>query len=534
MSDPETGRSGAPGPEDPTGRSEPGSPAPGSAPDDPGGPGPGAGPPAGLSLFEALLPVLAMAALFIAGVATLGFSGELLIVVLIASAAVAGFIGVRHGVTWSGIEKATGEKLAGVLPALLILLAIGGLIASWVVAGTIPYLVYWGVQLVSPRFLVLTAFLATAVMSLFTGTSWGSAGTIGVALMGTAAALHAPMAATAGAVVSGAYLGDKMSPLSDSTNISAIGADAPLFGHIRHMMYTAGPSFVLGLAVYTAAAFVVTVAGDGVPDSARVLLADLDRAFNLHWVVLLPPAIVIWAIVRRVPPALAIAASSVVALVLGVALQGVGVGDALTALVAGFRADMVPGLAAGATGAVGAAGAVGAQGAAAAPVPGEAFLTLVERGGFYSMAPTLVVVIAAFLLAGAMDVSGALDLIIRRMLDAVRSVFGLIAATMASGAVMIGLTSHGGVTALVIGGLFQDAYRERGLATVNLSRSIEDSVTITEPLMPWTVSAVFMATTLGVPTIAYAPWAVFCYGGPTFSLLIAALYRRTGYGIRRA
>jgi NhaC family Na+:H+ antiporter len=116
----------------------------------------------------------------------------------------------------------------------------------------------------------------------------------------------------------------------------------------------------------------------------------------------------------------------------------------------------------------------------------------------------------------------------------VRSVFGLIAATMGAGATMIALTSHGGVTGLVIGGLFQKAYRERGLAPVNLSRSLEDSVTITEPLMPWTVSASFMAATLGVATLDYAPWAVFCYGGPTFSLLIAALYRRTGFGIRRA
>jgi NhaC family Na+:H+ antiporter len=167
-------------------------------------------------------------------------------------------------------------------------------------------------------------------------------------------------------------------------------------------------------------------------------------------------------------------------------------------------------------------------------VLGDAFRTLVVRGGLYGMAPTLIVIIAAFLLAAAMDVSGALALLIGRMLAAVRSVFGLIAATMASGATMIGLTSHGGVTALVIGGMFQQAYRERGLAPENLSRSLEDSITITEPLMPWTVSAVFMATTLGVPTLAYAPWASFCYGGPVFSLLIAALYRRTGFGIREA
>ena len=467
-----------------------------------------------LTVAEALLPLLTLVGLLMAGALTVGLTGELLVATLLAAAAAAGLIAARHGVTWDDIQRSTGEKIAAVLPALLILLAIGMLIATWVLSGTIPWLVYWGVRLVRPELLIVTAFIATAVMSLATGTSWGSAGTIGVALMGMAAALGAPLAATAGAVVSGAYFGDKLSPLSDSTNICAIGADAPLYAHIRHMLYTAVPSFMIALIVYAAAARLAPVSGDGLPDTARVLLADLDTVFNLHWIVLLPPAVVIWSIMRSTPAALAITLSSLVAAAIGIFVQGFGVQDAVSAAVAGFRVEMV--------------GATGADAAALGP----AFATLVQRGGLYSMATTLIVVISAFLLAGAMDAAGALHLLIRRMLDAVRSVFGLIAATMAAGATMIGLTSHGGVTALVIGGLFQQAYRERGLDTVNLSRSLEDSVTITEPLMPWTVSAVFMATTLGVPTIHYAPWAVFCYGGPFFSLLIAGLYRYTRFGIR--
>jgi Na+:H+ antiporter, NhaC family len=223
--------------------------------------------------------------------------------------------------------------------------------------------------------------------------------------------------------------------------------------------------------------------------------------------------VVLIGIMRRYPPALAIVLSSAVALLIAVTLQGIAPIDALSSAVGGARAEML-------------------HAAAPGVAPSAGFLTLVERGGLDSMAPTLVVVIAAFLLAAAMEVSGALTLLIGRMLAAVTSVFRLIAATMAAGATMIALTSHGGVTALVIGGLFQPAYRERGLAPENLSRSLEDSVTITEPLMPWTVSAIFMATTLGVPTAQYAPWAVFCYGGPFFSLLIAALYRHTGFGIR--
>ena len=161
-------------------------------------------------------------------------------------------------------------------------------------------------------------------------------------------------------------------------------------------------------------------------------------------------------------------------------------------------------------------------------------LALLNRGGMYSMSNTLLLIIAAFLLAGAMDVSGALDRLINQLLKMVNSTFALIAATMASGLAMISLTSNNGVTCLVVGELFQKAYDERGFARENLSRSMEDSVTIVEPLLPWTVSAVYMATTLGVPTISYAPWAVFCFGGPVFSLLYAATYDRLGFGLRRA
>jgi NhaC family Na+:H+ antiporter len=466
-----------------------------------------------LTLLEALLPVLAMLVLFVAGSAVFGSSPELLVAVLLGAAAVAGWVAARQGKGWSDIERATGEKLASVLPALLILLAIGVLIATWVLSGTIPLLVYWGVRLVSPQYLVLTAFLATAVMSSFTGTSWGSAGTVGVALMGTAAALGAPIAATAGAVVSGAYFGDKLSPLSDSTNISAIAADAPLYSHIRHMLYTAGPSFVLGIVLYTAAARLAPVPAGGLPESALTLLAELRSVFTLGWAALLPPLVVIWGMVRRQPPALAILLSALVAMGVGVLVQPFTPKDALMSAVSGFDMRMV---------------------AAAGVAPeslGADFVRLVQRGGLYSMANTLIVILAAFLLAAAMEVSGALTLLIERMLGSVRSAFGLVVATMASGATMIALTSHGGVTALVVGGLFRDAYRERGLAAENLSRSLEDSVTITEPLMPWTVSAVFMATTLGVPTTVYAPWAIFCYGGPVFSLLLAWLYPRTGIGL---
>ena len=265
-----------------------------------------------LTLFEAILPLLTMVVLFVVGVAFLEVGVELLVLVMLGSATVAGVVAKRHGRTWDDIQRSTGDKLAAVLPAILILLSIGMLISTWVLSGTIPLLVYWGLKLVSPEYLVVTAFFSTAVMSLCTGTSWGSAGTIGVALMGMAAAVDAPLAATAGAVVSGAYFGDKLSPLSDSTNICAIGAGANLYAHVRHMLYTALPSFFVAAVVYTFIAGGPLVTGDGLPESARRLLADTERVYSLSLLVLLPPVAVIIGMVTRVPPVLAMARSALV------------------------------------------------------------------------------------------------------------------------------------------------------------------------------------------------------------------------------
>lgn len=462
-----------------------------------------------LSLIAALAPVATLGALLTLGAITTDVGRELLVVVLLASAAVAAMVAVRVGRSWQDVQQATGRKLADVLPALLILLGIGMLIGTWVFSGTIPTLVAVGLDLVHPRYLALTAFVGTAIMSTATGTSWGSVGTLGVALMGMAGAMGGSMPMVAGAVVSGAYLGDKMSPLSDTTNICAIGAGADLYAHIRHMLYTAIPSCVVAAAIYTLA----PASGSAASEVTRSLQLELSTVFHSNLWVWLPPLVVLVGIVRRIPPVIALALSSMVAVGVGVASQGFRIADGVRSMVSGFDLSMV----------------------AVRGVDPESlqsgFRTLVQRGGLDSMVPTLLMVIAAFLIAGAMDASGALELIIQRLLVGVRSTFGLVAATMTAGVTTVGLTSHAGVTALIIGSLFQDAYAERGLASVNLSRSLEDSVTLTEPLMPWTVSAVFMATTLGVSTVDYLPWAIFCFTGPLFSLLLAASFDRTGFGL---
>lgn len=463
------------------------------------------------SLLLAVLPLAVLAVAVTAGSLAIGLGSELLIAALLLAMIVAAAIARRAGASWLDIQAAAGKRLAEALPALLILLAIGMVIGSWIFSGTIPMLVALGVRLIDPQHLVSTSFAVTAVMSLATGTSWGSAGTLGVALMGTAAAVDAPLAATAGAVVSGAYLGDKLSPLSDSTNICAIGAGADLYRHIRHMLWTALPSAAVALTVYLAAGS--SHAGGANTESARSLLAELGATFDLGVWCTLPMLVALVGIALRLPAAPVLLASSAVALGVGIAIQGFGATDAIHAAIAGMDRSLFASL--------------GHDPATLS----DAFLRIVERGGLLSMANTLVLVMIAFLLTGALESSGAMTVLLERLLGAARTVRGLIFATMAAGAGTIALTSHGGATALVIGDLFRDAYRRMRLAPENLSRSLEDSVTITEPLMPWTVSALFMAATLGVPTLQYAPWAVFCYGGPLFSILIAALFATTGRGI---
>lgn len=464
-----------------------------------------------LPLLLALLPLAVLLAAIAGGVALSGFGGEILIVAMALAALSAGLIARSRGTGWADIQAAAGAKIADVLPAILILLSIGVLLGAWMFSGTIPLMVVTGIALIDPGYIVLTAFIGTALMSIMTGTSWGSAGTLGVAFIATAEAMGLPLAPVAGAIVSGAYFGDKLSPLSDTTNVAAIAAHVPVFSHIRHMLWTAVPSFILATLIYALIGLLGSGGDAATPQTAQATSSALADLFRLDAVALLPVALAIGGIAFRQPPALVILASSVLALILGITVQGWAASDAVRVVMAGFDVSM--------TGT--------APDTLPATLPG-----LLNRGGLASMGQTLIFIITAFVLAGAMETSGALARLMQALLSAVRSTFSLVAATLAAGATFVAVTSHAGVTALIVGELFRPAYRNRGLAGENLSRSIEDSVTLVEPLLPWTVSALFMATTLGVPTLDYAPWALFCLGGPVFSLLIAALAGRTGWGIR--
>lgn len=457
-----------------------------------------------LSLGLSLLPIIALFGAIGISMATVGTGGGALLLSILFAATIAGLVAGKAGAGWQEIQQETGRQIADALPAILILLTIGALIGSWMFSGTIPMMVVLGIDLIDPRFMVLTAFVATAVMSLISGTSWGSAGTIGVALMGAAQAMGLPLAPVAGAVVSGAYFGDKLSPLSDMTNIAAIGAGADLYDHIRCMLWTSLPAAVIAIVTFAGLGLAGVSSGTLASSDAALIKSELVGAFDLGPLAALPLLVALVGIALRKPPALVILASSVLALIVGIFGQGFSFVGAVASFVDGFSA--------------------------AANLTGAEFTPSVEnllnRGGLMSMSGTLLFIIAAFLLAAGMKVSGAIDRLLNALLGLVQSVVSLVAATMAAGAIMVAMTSHGGVTALIVGGLFRRPFAERDLEPQYLSRTIEDSVTVTEPLMPWTVSGVFMASTLGVPTLALAPWAVFCWLGPVTSLAAALFLAR--------
>ncbi|MFC1628589.1 Na+/H+ antiporter NhaC [Gemmatimonadota bacterium] len=445
------------------------------------------------TLGEALTPLIAMGIFLGLGYAWQGYRIE---VVLLASAAVAGFIARRLGYSWKEMEQGVVSSLSKAMPAMLILITVGALIASWIAAGTIPMLIWYGLQLISPKLYLVTACVICSIVSISTGTSWGTVGTVGVALIGVAQGLGIPMGAAAGAVVSGAYFGDKLSPFSDTTNLAPVVARANLFDHIRWMLWTTFPAWTLGLIVY----LIVGLGSNptAMPDIGP-LQDGLQAAFRFNILLLLPLVIILWFAAKKLPTLPGILLASLVAAILALIFQGTPLKEVMEATILGYQ-----------------------------PATGIADLdSLLARGGMMAMMDVTLIVFCAFGFAGIMSGCGILERILEALMSRVKRTFGLIAATVATGVTTAFVTGSSYLSIIVPGELFARAFSERGLAAKNLSRTTEDSGTVVVPLIPWSAAGVFMAATLGVPTLEYLPWAIMNYTGFIFALICGA----TGIGI---
>jgi NhaC family Na+:H+ antiporter len=469
------------------------------------------------SLFWSSIPIVVLIALLASAVALFGdgaASGANPIALILA-AGVAILIGTMHGHAWKDIEKGIVHGISLSLGAVIILLTVGALIGSWILSGTVPTMIYYGLMLLTPSIFLPSACLLCCFVSLATGSSWTTAGTVGVALIGIALAQGINPGLAAGAIISGAYFGDKMSPLSDTTNLAPAVAGTELFTHIRHMVWTTAPSIVLALLLYVVLGMTATPPTDTA--QVKAIMDSLSSAFVIGPQMLIPLAVVLGMVVMKVPAFPALLIGSLAGCVFAVMLQPHVVVTyanapdlpAWAALVKGAWMSLFDGFKLESSNA--------------------ALNELLSRGGMANMLNTVWLILMAMTFGAVMETTGMLQRIAASILGLVRGTGSLIAATLATACGTNVLASDQYMAIVLPGRMFRAEYVRRGLHPKNLSRALEDSGTMTSALVPWNTCGAFMATTLGVATVAYAPFAFFNLISP----LVSAAYGFTGFTIEK-
>ena len=409
------------------------------------------------------------------------------------------------GYAWEDIQRAFVAKLAQGFPVLLILFAIGIIIGTWMVSGTIPMLIYYGIKLINPTYMYILAFFTPIIFSMLTGTSWGSVGTIGAVVMGVAHAVDAHLGITAGAIIGGAYFGDKLSPLSDTTNMAALATEIPLYSHIRSMMYTTLPSACLAGGIYFILGFLYPPANTEVntPQMTETLGA-IQQMFHFNVLLLIPPVMVLYGSVKKVATLPTLLSSALVACLLAAIFQPYSGGDILQAAYTGFDVQMADGL---------------------SSVPGN-LPALFNRGGLYALNEPIIFTIMVLIFIGALDMLEAMPSIVNKVFAFTHTRPAVIVSSLFASAFTNAITSNQNATSFIIGDAFKLRYDRFGIPRKVLSRSIEDYGTMIESLVPWTASTLFMVTTLGVPFSDYWHWQLLSL----INVLIAPLLAITGIG----
>ncbi len=456
---------------------------------------------------EAIIPLIAMFLILSVGYGVCGFPKEAMLVL---SAVVTAGMAFYLGATWEEMIETVSEKIAKAMPTILILLAVGIIISSWMLSGTIPMMIYYGIQIVNPKFFYVTAFIICAVISTCTGTSWGSIGTIGVVLVIIARGVGLAVPITAGAVVAGSYFGDKMSPLSDTTNLAPLAAGSTLYEHIRHMFYTTVPAAIGAIIIYTLLGLKAGADISVESETVRGMMENLEQIFHWNILLLIPIIIVLTGSVMKKPTIPIMLLSSAVAGFLGIFFQGFTLSDFFEASVSGFSMEQVKGI----------------EDMEVLPE----ITSLLARGGMNSMLETILLILCAFSFAGIITSSGCLDVILEKLSQVVKNRFSLILSTVVSTVTMAVATGSDFLTILIPGELFADVYKRMGYAAKNLSRTLEDSGTCVVALIPWSAAGAYASGALGVATAEYAPFAFFCF----FSTLMALVCGATGFGIEKS
>ncbi len=461
-----------------------------------------------LNIWEALIPVFALVAMLAYNVYVFGddaLSGSNQFILLL-GAAVAAIVGFKNKVSYKQMMLEVAENVKSTTGALLILLMVGALAGTWLVSGIIPAMIYYGLQILNPTIFLGASIIICAIISIATGSSWTTAATVGIALIGIGSALGISLGMTAGAVLSGAYFGDKLSPLSDTTNLAPAMAGGDLFTHINYMLYTTVPTIVVTLIVFTVIGLNLDTSGEADVDS---ILASIDRSFNISGWLFIVPLVVIVLIVKKTPP--------LAALLIGTLL------GALFALI--FQPEIIAGI----TGAKELNFQSGYKGILKAitvnttiPTDNETLSDLFAAKGMAGMLGTIWLIVCAMVFGGVMDGIGALSRITKGLLSMAKTTFGLFASTVGS-CLALNVTASDQYLAIVVPGkMFSRAYADRGLAPENLSRTLEDSGTVTSVLVPWNTCGAYHSGVLGVSVSEYFIYAIFNWLSPIMTLIFAA------------
>jgi NhaC family Na+:H+ antiporter len=459
-----------------------------------------------LTMTEAAIPIVALIVLVGLSFYLFGDAGAKgpNQVALVLAAMIALVIGRRAGFTLEQLRDAAIASVGTGIGAIFILFAVGALTGAWAMSGTLMAMVYYGLQILSPHYFYMTTALICGIVAFSIGSSWTVAATIGIGLVGIAVNMELSPAITAGAVISGAYFGDKSSPLSDTANLAAAVGGADLYQHLREVLWTSIPAMAITLAIF----FFMGSPGDF---DATEKLESIRKTFDVSLVHFLPLVVVILLAALRFPPFTTIMMGALAGAVLAVVLS--------PERVIAFAAD--PDLATPLALLKGAWLALASGYTSATGY--EAIDMLASRGGMERMLDTIWLIIVALAFGGVVEKAGVIERLIAPVLARTRSNGGLVAATVGSTVATNVVTADQYIAIVLPGRMFKDAFRKRGLAPVVLSRSLGDSATVTSALIPWNSCGAFMAATLGVATVAYAPFTFFNILSPLISVVLAFL-----------
>jgi len=462
------------------------------------------------TLLHALIPIVILMLLlginvwFYGGDASYGANQ----LALLFAAAVAGIIAFRLGYTWKQMQDGIVSSIGSSMSAILILLLIGALAGTWLLSGIVPAMIYYGLKILNPTIFLFAACVVCSIVSLATGSSWSTVATVGIALLGIGKALGISEPIVAGAIISGAYFGDKMSPLSDTTNLAPAVAGTDLFTHVRYMVFTTAPSITITLLLFLGIGFFGSSASE--VNNVQPVLTALDAKFNINPFLFAVPALVIFMIVKQVPAIPALFVGALLGGILAVVMQQPIIQEISSIEGNYMKASYV-------------AVHNAMFGNIAIPAGNEIVDKLLTTRGMAGMLNTVWLIICAMVFGGVMETAGLLERITQSIIQLAHSTGSLIASTVGT-CLFFNITASDQYLAIIVPGrMFAKTFQDRGLAPQNLSRSLEDAGTVTSVLIPWNTCGATQASVLGVSTFAYAPYCFFNIISPFMSIIFGYL-----------